>query len=428
MAENKLKVLVFPCGSEIGLEVFRSLKYSRHIELIGASSVDDHGKFVFEKYFGHLPYIGSPEFEKVFIDLVQSEGIDAVYPTMDEVITRLHAISGNLNCKIIGSPIETNLLALSKSKTYNFFERKIRVPKLFSSFNEIDRYPVFSKPDIGYGSRGTKLLENQEEVIKRLKKNPNTIITEYLPGDEFTVDCFTDRSGKLLFSAPRKRGRIQKGISVNTSPAPEIVHPVREMAEVINREIKLRGAWFFQVKEDENKNLTLLEIATRLGGSSALYRTKGVNFALMSIFDAFDFPVSIIENDHYLEMDRALDQRYYLDITYDAVYVDLDDCLILDQKVNPVLTGFLYQCLNQKKRIILLTKHEKDLHETLRQFRLSGIFDEYIHLKKEESKADYIKVEKSIFIDDSFAERKNVAEKLGIPVFAPDALPALIND
>jgi hypothetical protein len=52
------KILVFPCGSEIALEVHRALKDQKDIELIGASSVDDHGKFVFDNYIGGIPMIG----------------------------------------------------------------------------------------------------------------------------------------------------------------------------------------------------------------------------------------------------------------------------------------------------------------------------------------------------------------------------------
>ena len=46
------RILVFPCGSEIALEIYRSLKYSIHFELVGASSIDDHGKFVYKEYIG----------------------------------------------------------------------------------------------------------------------------------------------------------------------------------------------------------------------------------------------------------------------------------------------------------------------------------------------------------------------------------------
>ena len=44
------KVLVFPCGSEIGLEIERALKFNKDYELIGGSSVNDHGMFEYEKY------------------------------------------------------------------------------------------------------------------------------------------------------------------------------------------------------------------------------------------------------------------------------------------------------------------------------------------------------------------------------------------
>ncbi|NVJ86745.1 MAG: ATP-grasp domain-containing protein [Algoriphagus sp.] len=428
MDDKKIRVLVFPCGSEIGLEIFRSLKYSRHIDLVGASSVEDHGRFVFKNYFGHIPFIDDPNFESALVELVQNQKISAIYPTMDAVITKLNEISSRIGCKIIGSPEQTNQLALSKKKTYQFFRDKIRVPKLFYTLDEIETFPVFSKPDVGYGSRGTKILRSREEVELKWSKNPDLLVLEYLPGKEYTVDCFTDRHGNLLFSAPRKRGRIQKGISVNTTPAIEIDSEVRKIASIINDEVKLRGAWFFQVKKDENGELALLEIATRLGGSSALYRAKGINFALMSVFDAFNYPVSVLENNHLIELDRALDQRFKLDISYDVVYVDLDDCLVLNEYVNPSLIGFLFQSLNEDKKLVLLTKHEKNLTETLNRFRLSGIFDEYIHIKKGDSKADFIKEKKAIFIDDSFAERKNVAESLGIPVFAPDAVAALITE
>ena len=58
----KKNILVFPCGSEIGLEIYRSLRYSIHFNLIGASSVEDHGRFVYENYIGGLPYITDSNF------------------------------------------------------------------------------------------------------------------------------------------------------------------------------------------------------------------------------------------------------------------------------------------------------------------------------------------------------------------------------
>ena len=59
----KKNILVFPCGSEIALEIYKSLKYSIHFNLIGASSVEDHGRFVYENYIGNLPYISQERYE-----------------------------------------------------------------------------------------------------------------------------------------------------------------------------------------------------------------------------------------------------------------------------------------------------------------------------------------------------------------------------
>ena len=55
--KEKKNILVFPCGSEIGLEVYRSLKNSTYFNLIGGSSIDDHGRFVFDNYISGIPYV-----------------------------------------------------------------------------------------------------------------------------------------------------------------------------------------------------------------------------------------------------------------------------------------------------------------------------------------------------------------------------------
>ena len=45
-----VNVLVFPCGSEIGLEIHAALRHAKDIRLHGASSVSDHGEFVYARY------------------------------------------------------------------------------------------------------------------------------------------------------------------------------------------------------------------------------------------------------------------------------------------------------------------------------------------------------------------------------------------
>ena len=157
-------------------------------------------------------------------------------------------------------------------------------------------------------------------------------------------------------------------------------------------------------------------------------RSIGVNFALLSLFDAFDYEVSVFHNDYEVVLDRALESKYKTNLEFDSVYCDYDDCLILNENtINTELVKFLYKCINEKKQVYLISKHEgTDLQEDLRKFRIIQIFDKIIHIKKEDDKADYIKTTRPIFIDDSNSERLNIKTKLGIPVFSPDMIDVLI--
>ena len=55
-------ILVFPCGSEVGLEINKSLKDISFITLFGGSSVSDHGLWEYENYIPNIPYITDNEF------------------------------------------------------------------------------------------------------------------------------------------------------------------------------------------------------------------------------------------------------------------------------------------------------------------------------------------------------------------------------
>ena len=93
--------------------------------------------------------------------------------------------------------------------------------------------------------------------------------------------------------------------------------------------------------------------------------------------------------------------------------------------MNTDLVAFLYQCVNENIKLTLLTHHDKDIRESLKAIRLDELFDRIIHIDRSHSKSDYIDNEKSIFIDDSFAERMEVARNNKIPVFSVDMVNML---
>jgi anti-anti-sigma regulatory factor len=418
-------VLVFPCGSEIGLEVNRALANSKHFTLYGSNSVDDHGKFVYKNYISGIPFIDKPNFIDEINRIVELYQIDFIIPAHDSVVMKMAENQSIIKATIITSCAETCKVCRSKALTYKIFEKLIPTPKVYK-INEQINFPIFLKPDLGQGTKGTyKKVNTKEEVNFYLKKDPTLLALEYLPGKEYTVDCFTNKNGKLLFTKGRERIRINNGISVNSK---QINNPkFQKIAEIINQTLSFQGVWFYQVKERANGELVLMEIAPRVAGTMALFRAVGINFIQLSLFDRMGFEVSILDNKLDIEIDRALFSRFSIKEDYNYVYIDFDDTIIINNSVNTEIIKFLYQARNMGKKIILLTKHKQDINETLSKFAISALlFDDILLLEQTQNKSSVIKNPNSIFIDDSFTERKEVFDKLKIPVFGLDAVESLL--
>lgn len=426
MTYDKTKILIFPCGSEISLEVYRALSEDIHFELYGASSLPDHGKFVYKNYIEGIPFVDKDNFVDEINRVCQKFNIDFIIPAHDSVVLKLAEHREKLCAKVITSPVETCRIARSKANTYKVLDGIISVPKTYNITDKDIKFPVFVKPDVGQGSKGAKKVNNFAELKAAYNENNSIIISEYLPGKEYTIDCFTNHNGKLLFAKGRTRSRIMNGISVNSKPVENSMF--YKLAEKINSNIKFQGVWFFQVKERDNGELVLMEFAPRIAGTMGLYRCLGVNFILLSLYDAMGLDVSIINNSFDIEIDRALFARYKTNLKYEYVYVDFDDTILTKDKINTDVIKFLYQCQNENKKLILITKHKDNIYKTLEKYHIcEDLFYEIIALQKEQEKSNYIKYKNSIFIDDSYAEREKISRILNVPVFSVDAIETLLD-
>lgn len=418
------RVLVFPCGSEVGLELRRALADSIHFSVVGASSVPDHGRFAYREYVEGLPDVGADDFVPRLNEVIERHAIDFVLPAHDSVVLKLAQHQQSLRAPAVTSVARTCEICRSKAETYRVFASIIATPHVYAAGEPME-FPVFLKPDVGQGSKGTYKALDPQEVEFHCRRDPTLLRLEYLPGAEYTIDCFTDRHGKLRFAGGRVRQRIQGGISVNAVEVRD--DRFQQLAAAINATLAFRGAWFFQVKARADGELVLMEIAPRIAGTMALFRVDGVNLPQLSLFDRMDREVEIVRNHLPVEIDRALGSRFRLGHEYHRVYVDLDDTLIVGTLVNTVLVGFLYQARNEGKRLVLLSRHRRDVRETLRAAALSErLFDEICIIGDTAPKSDFIEGPDSIFIDDSFAERREVALRRAIPVFSLDAVEALL--
>ncbi|SUX85193.1 carbamoyl phosphate synthase-like protein [Citrobacter koseri] len=134
------------------------------------------------------------------------------------------------------------------------------------------------------GGNGVQRVNNRLSLEQAIESVAQAIVVEYLPGEEITVDCFTDRNRRLIWAGPRTRERVRAGISMRSR---EVVldDEITDIVETINARLALRGPWFVQLKRDRTGKWKLLEVACRIAGAMVFQRARGVNLPLMAIHD-----------------------------------------------------------------------------------------------------------------------------------------------
>jgi hypothetical protein len=424
-------VLVFPCASGIGQEIYNSLKYHKDITLYGANSgMINSGSIVYgEYYIGNAPPIASKDECIDWLNSVcKKYNISCIFPAYDDINVWLKYVEKELEgIKIITAPSKSTSICRSKKLTYEHFDSIIRCPKMYADSSSISgEYPLFIKPECGEGSKECYKINSYEELMKNMSENH--IILEFLPGEEYTIDCFTDSNGTLSFVGPRVRKLTRAGISIITESIPDTDKEFERMAEHINKHLCLLGAWFFQVKRAYKGEICLMEIAPRISGAMFLYREQGINFPLLSIYTHMGKPTHIKKPtlSHIIGY-KIYANKFFIPQIKERViagfYIDLDDTLLLPQttKANPEIVSLLYEAKISDIPTYLLTRHRNTIEDTLNRACISiNLFSNIIHITNSESKETYITHRPAVFMDDSFSERKMV-ESLDIYTFDVDA-------
>lgn len=418
------RVLVFPAGTEIGLEIHEALRWCKEVELFGAGqAVSNHAPFVFERY-QNLPSVHEPGWCDALVALCRQWQIDYVFPAYDDVIVALREQAQHIPAVVLAPSLQACQITRSKSRTYAHLTHAVRVPEVYTHAQ--DRvYPLIVKPDSGQGSQGVSRVDRPEDLAKALLGVREPLLCEYLPGAEYTVDCFSDRERGVLFCGARERLRMRNGIAVSTRTVdlPE----VKAWAQAIGECLQLHGAWFFQLKRARDGELTLLEVAPRIAGSMCAHRVQGVNFALLTIFEHERLPLAVQTLPVQVSLDRALKNRFVSPLDFEALYIDLDDTLVLRGQVNLQALRLVYACINGQRPVILITRHAADLPATLARHRLTGLFDQVIHITDGRCKSQFIAHPGAILVDDSYSERHKVHQALGIPTLDPSMIELLIE-
>ena len=414
----KKRVLVLNCGTIDATDINMSLRYNDEFEIWGASVNLNHGRYVYERYIDNIPNINDEKFIEILNKEIKKYDFKFILAPHEDLAVFLQAHRNEINATIVCSEYETALICRYKSKTYEKIKGYNFAPETYKK-EEIKSFPVFVKKDNDQGARHAYKVQTEKE-LKLYASSEDMIICEYLPGDETTVDCFTNKEGKLLYCNPRAADRILAGIDVHARKI-ELSDEIKYIAESLNKEIKFRGYWFFQIKKDKIGKYKLLEVATRLAGSFALNNAFDVNLPLMALKDFDGQDVEVIFNNLNVEVDKQFFSKYLLDIKYNKVYIDFDTCFNKEKIVNPLFIMFLYQCVNKDKEIILLTSNSE--YESILKIKKieKNIFSKVINIEitKELLEKD------SIFISNN-EKIKNRLKKY-ICCFSTNSIEALLD-
>lgn len=402
----KKRVLVLSCGALTATDMSISLKDNDEFELWGTSIYKDHGIYTYKNYISDIPKISDPNFIVILNEKIKEYNIKYLVPTHEDMCLFLQKNKEKINAITLSSNYETSLICRYKTKTYEKMNNYDFIPKIYKK-EDVKKYPVFIKKDDDQGARNCYKVNTKQE-LDLYTKNSDMIICEYLPGDEVTVDCFTNKDRKLIFCNPRATDRMLAGIDVHSRRI-NLDDEIMYIAESLNKEIEFRGCWFFQIKKDINGKFKLLEIATRLAGTFSLSRCLDVNLLLMQLKDMEGQDVSITFNNIDIESDKQFTGKYFLGINYNIVYIDFESCFEQKEQIDTFLMLYLYQCINKNIEIILLVENLENSLKYLSENKIDKkLFKEIILVLKSEIKN--VLKENSILISNN-DELKNEIRK-----------------
>jgi carbamoyl-phosphate synthase large subunit len=315
---RNLKIVITGVGAPGISGTIYSLKNnydSRSINLVGTDiSSDAVGKYFCNKFY-QIPNANSKEdYLKALSNIVDIEKPDVIMPQNTselETLAENKELFEKRGVKIVvsnkGSIVKSNnkfyLLNLCRDNNISYPEFRIanNITDLKNSIKELG-WPskrVIVKPPVSNGMRGFRIIdehidhkksfysEKPDNSIIRLAELenilgydfPELLVTEFLPGEEYSVDIF--RTKDRVNVIPRKRTKIRSGITFNgiLEKNEEIINVSTKLSELLDMEF----CYGLQFKMDSSNKPQLLECNPRVQGTMVMSTIAGANLIYSAV-------------------------------------------------------------------------------------------------------------------------------------------------
>ena len=313
---KKINILMTGGGAPGAPGIIKCLAQDPAINIIaGDANPNAIGRFLVTDFMT-MPRADDSSFIDSLLAICREKDIHVVLPLVTKELIPLarHKKEFELaGSKLIISPVESLEIANDKSKLYQFLQwRGLEVPKFYvvetiDQFSEAAKelgFPketICFKPSLSNGSRGFRIISSHidqhhflfnekpsatyigyDDALKIFSSRafPELLVSEWLPGEEFSVDCLANR-GEPVVIVPRIRTKMVNGISVEGQfiNEPSIVEYCRQ----IIRELQLHGNIGIQVKKSSAGKFLVLEINPRVQGTISAALGAGINLPMLAI-------------------------------------------------------------------------------------------------------------------------------------------------
>lgn len=276
------------------------------------------------KDFEVIPLAGSPSFIDSMLAICRERDIHIILPLVTKELIPLsqHIKEFELaGARMVISPSASLEIANDKSKLYQFLQwRGIDVPEFrvvetieqFETATKELSYPektICFKPSVSNGSRGFRVIShdmNEHHLLFNEKPNaryisyndairvlslhafPELLVSEYLPGEEYSADCLA-KKGETIIAVPRLRKRMINGISVEGEFTKD--EEIIAYCTTIIHALQLHGNIGIQVKRSAAGKFLILEINPRVQGTVSAALGAGINLPVLAIKQELNLPV-----------------------------------------------------------------------------------------------------------------------------------------
>lgn len=276
---GKLRIAVTGVAGASGQSVLKALRMIDDFEVeIHALDVTPYSAGLYMSMVDHMDVLSKPEEDiEPWIDYVQRNKITAIIPGADRDLIPLAEHADET--RVLANSLR--FLRMSRDKwltAQTLSSHGFQVPKTEllapGQFPSTIGYPCVIKPRNEAASRGFHICDDDDEFSFYLALTRSPMVQEYLEGDEYSVNVFSDALCSPVAALVMKRV-MRDGVAYKSVPVDS--EELRQFGMSVALALKSRGTINIQFRKTEHGAPLVFEINARCSGSTAIRAWLGYN-------------------------------------------------------------------------------------------------------------------------------------------------------